>query len=97
MNRAQTSFAAAAVMALMGGAALAADPMDHAPAANGKTERCYGVSLAGENDCKAGPGTSCAGSSKVDYDPSAWKEVPKGACTSITTPNGHGSLTPPKA
>jgi len=57
-------------------------------------ERCYGVSMAGKNDCKAGAGTTCAGTSKMDYQGNAWKNVPKGTCTSIQTPNGHGSLEP---
>jgi uncharacterized membrane protein len=42
----------------------------------------------------AGPGTSCAGTSKVDYDGKAWKDVPKGTCVTIKTPKGTGSLTP---
>ncbi len=59
-----------------------------------KTEKCYGVSLAGKNDCKAGAGTSCAGTSKVDYQGNAWKLVKAGTCTTIKTPKGPGSLTP---
>lgn len=59
-------------------------------------EKCYGIALAGQNDCKAGPGTSCAGSSKVDYQGDAWKLVKAGTCTSIRTPKGAGSLTPKK-
>ena len=55
-------------------------------------EKCYGVSLAGKNDCAAGPGTTCAGTSKVDYQGNAWKLVAKGTCTSIKTPKGNGSL-----
>lgn len=57
-------------------------------------EKCYGVSLAGKNDCAAGAGTSCAGTSKVDYQRNAWKLVPKGTCVKIKTPKGNGSLTP---
>lgn len=57
-------------------------------------EKCYGVSLAGQNDCKAGAGTSCAGTSKVAYQGDAWKLVPAGTCTTIKTPHGLGSLTP---
>ncbi|WP_312966602.1 MULTISPECIES: BufA1 family periplasmic bufferin-type metallophore [Stutzerimonas stutzeri subgroup] len=60
----------------------------------GDMEKCYGVALAGQNDCKAGAGTSCAGSSKRDYQGNAWKLVPAGTCTSIETPKGMGSLTP---
>ncbi|MDE3175164.1 MAG: DUF2282 domain-containing protein [Pseudomonadota bacterium] len=56
-------------------------------------EKCYGVALAGKNDCAAGAGTTCAGTSTVNYDAHAWKYVAKGACETIKTPNGHGSLT----
>jgi uncharacterized membrane protein len=49
-------------------------------------ERCYGVSLAGQNDCAAGPGTSCAGSSTIDYQGNAWKMVPAGTCTTMELP-----------
>ncbi|MEA3387930.1 BufA1 family periplasmic bufferin-type metallophore [Sphingobium sp. CCH11-B1] len=59
-----------------------------------KMEKCYGVSLAGKNDCAAGPGTSCAGTSKVNYQGNAWKLVKAGTCTSIKTPKGNGSLSP---
>lgn len=57
-----------------------------------KMEKCYGVSMAGKNDCAAGPGTTCAGTSKVDYQGNAWKNVAAGTCTTITTPKGVGSL-----
>jgi len=57
-------------------------------------EKCYGVAKAGENDCAAGPGTSCAGSSTKDYQGNAWKLVEKGTCESIVTPAGMGSLAP---
>lgn len=83
--------------ALASGVAMAQDKdkqmMDKKPA----MEKCYGVSLAGKNDCAAGPGTTCAGTSKVDYQGNAWKNVPAGTCTSIKTPKGTGSLTPIKA
>ena len=62
--------------------------------AQGAKEKCYGVALAGKNDCAAGPGTSCAGTSTRDYQGNAWKDVDKGTCTSIETPKGKGSLTP---
>jgi len=58
------------------------------------TEKCYGVSRAGKNDCKAGAGTSCAGSAKANYQGNAWKLVKAGTCTSIKTPKGRGSLSP---
>jgi uncharacterized membrane protein len=63
-----------------------------APAQPG-ADKCYGVALAGKNDCAAGAGTTCAGTSKVDYDTKAWKYVAKGTCESMTTPKGHGMLT----
>jgi len=60
----------------------------------GKYEKCYGVALAGKNDCFAGPGTTCAGTSKMNYQGNSFKLVPTGTCTNIQTPNGPGSLTP---
>ncbi|PLX35950.1 MAG: hypothetical protein C0606_17860 [Hyphomicrobiales bacterium] len=57
-------------------------------------EKCYGVALKGQNDCKAGAGTTCAGTSTMDYQGNAWKLVPKGSCTTMKTPNGMGSLMP---
>ncbi|TNE58441.1 MAG: DUF2282 domain-containing protein [Sphingomonadales bacterium] len=72
-------------------AGLAATP---AAAQKQPMEKCYGVSKAGKNDCAAGPGTSCAGSSTRDYQGNAWKLVPKGSCENIDTPKGKGSLTP---
>lgn len=62
----------------------------------GEFDKCYGVALKGQNDCFAGAGTSCAGSSTADYQGNAWKLVAKGTCTTISTPNGHGSLEPKK-
>lgn len=59
-------------------------------------EKCYGVAKAGENDCAAGPGTSCAGTSTRDWQGDAWKLVKKGSCETISTPKGKGSLTPVK-
>ena len=57
-------------------------------------ERCYGIALKGQNDCAAGPGTTCQGTSAVDFQGNAWKSVPRGTCTSIEVPGGkHGSLS----
>ncbi len=61
---------------------------------SGKVETCFGVALKGHNDCYAGPGTTCAGTSTADYAGNAFKLVPKGTCTGISTPNGPGSLSP---
>lgn len=64
------------------------------PAFAASKEKCFGISLAGQNDCAAGPGTTCAGTSKVDYQGNAWKLVPKGTCESIALPGDRkGSLT----
>ena len=67
----------------------------HAAAQAADMEKCYGVSLAGQNDCAAGPGTTCAGTSKVDYQGNAWTLVPAGTCTTMELPdNRMGSLEP---
>ena len=56
-------------------------------------EKCYGVSLQGENGCAAGPGTTCAGSSTVDYQGNAWTLVPAGTCNTMTLPDGRMAAT----
>jgi len=77
----------------------AEEPAEVAAAENpdGEKEKCYGVALAGENDCAAGPGTSCQGTSVVDYQGNAWTYVDAGTCESIETPEGNGSLEPKAA
>jgi uncharacterized membrane protein len=102
MQRQLLAATAFALAALASGATLAADekkdPMkDPMMGDKASQEKCYGVSLAGKNDCAAGPGTTCAGTSKSDYQGNAWKNVAKGTCTTIKTPKGTGSLTPIKA
>ena len=49
-------------------------------------EKCYGVALAGQNDCAAGPGTTCAGTSVSDFQGNAWKLVDAGTCESMELP-----------
>lgn len=73
-------------LALAGAVATALAGMTTTASAAGK-EKCYGVSLAGENDCAAGPGTSCQGTSTVDYQGNAWSLVDEGTCTSIELPS----------
>ena len=51
-------------------------------------EKCYGISLAGQNDCAAGAGTTCAGTSTIDYQGNAWKAVPAGTCVTMDV-DGH--------
>jgi uncharacterized membrane protein len=80
------------ILSLLAGAMAAA--VAGIPAQSAEMEKCYGVALKGQNDCAAGEGTSCAGTSTVDYQGNAWKLVPKGTCEEIDTPFGKGSLTP---
>lgn len=64
----------------------------HAAAQSDQMEKCYGVSLAGQNDCAAGPGTTCAGSSTIDYQGNAWKMVPAGTCGTVELPATEAGL-----
>ena len=57
-------------------------------------EKCFGVALKGQNDCAAGAGTTCAATSKVDYQGNSWKLVDKDTCLMTSTPLGPGSLAP---
>ena len=59
-------------------------------------EKCFGVALKGQNDCAAGAGTTCAATSKTDYQGNAWKLVDRGSCVATKTPIGMGSLSPIK-
>ena len=61
--------------------------------ASGRKDKCYGIALSGENDCAAGAGTSCEGTSTVDFQGNAWTHSPKGSCEFIVTPEGAGSLS----
>jgi len=85
-----TNMISALALASALGAALATAPL----AFGAEMEKCYGVALKGQNDCKAGEGTSCAGTSTIDYQGNAWKLVPTGSCVSMDTPLGKGSLEP---
>lgn len=95
MQTRQTSVslsASALALALSTALGLASMP---ASAAKEGMEMCYGVALKGKNDCKAGPGTTCAGTSKVDHQGNAWKYVPVGSCEQTASPSsatGHGQL-----
>ena len=82
----------AVALALALGAAFTALP---AAAQMADKDKCYGVALKGKNDCKAGAGTTCAGTSKVDFQGNAWSLVPKGTCektASKTSPTGFGQV-----
>ncbi len=79
------AFLASAMAAAFSAPAAAADDM----------VKCYGVALAGQNDCAAGPGTTCQGTSTVDYQGNAWKYVPAGTCDTMELPDGRmGSPDP---
>jgi len=84
----------AAALALALGAALTITAAP-AAAADGAKEKCFGVAMKGKNDCKAGAGTSCAGTSTKDYQGSAWSFVPAGSCEKMASPTsstGMGQL-----
>lgn len=90
MNKMMT--AASLAIALGTAMTIAAAPV---AAQSADKEKCYGVALKGKNDCKAGAGTSCAGTSKIDHQGNAWSMVPKGTCektASKTSPSGFGQL-----
>ena len=89
MKSRNLAITAVTLAALVSGTALA---QDKNASIKGEKERCYGISMAGKNDCAAGPGTTCAGTSKMDYQGNAWKYVAKGTCTTMKTPKGMGSL-----
>ena len=79
--------------AILAGAVATAMASATVPAAAADV-KCYGVSLAGANDCAAGPGTTCAGTSTVDYQGNAWTLVPAGTCETMELPDGRmGSLS----
>ena len=87
----------ALALALALGSAFTALP---AAAQSADKDKCFGVALKGKSDCAAGPGTTCAGTSKVDYQANAWSLVPKGTCektVSKTSPTGFGQLVEFKA
>jgi uncharacterized membrane protein len=80
-------------LALTAAVAAAVSAYAAAPAQAQAQEKCFGVSLAGENDCAAGPGTTCAGTSTVDYQGNAWTLVDAGTCTEIELPDGRTGVT----
>ncbi|MBA2675939.1 DUF2282 domain-containing protein [Ramlibacter sp.] len=96
MNR-SIAITAFTLSALAAGAAMAQDTKPMGDKMMASMEKCYGVALAGKNDCKAGAGTTCAGTSKTDYQGNAWKNVPAGTCATMKTPKGTGSLTEMKS
>ncbi len=91
-----TAILAGAVTAAISSAAFAAPltKAEESAALAAHKVKCYGVALKGQNDCAAGPGTTCQGTSTIDFQGNSWKFVQGGTCTSIEVPGGkHGSLT----
>lgn len=91
----RTTQAAALALALGTALSIVGAPLSSTAAQAAEDEKCFGVALKGKNDCKAGPGTTCAGTSRTDYQGNAWKLVPKGTCektASPTSPSGFGQL-----
>ncbi|AGB84082.1 MULTISPECIES: BufA1 family periplasmic bufferin-type metallophore [Serratia] len=91
MNKPTTT----ALLALALGSVLATASTAAVAAEGSNMEKCYGVSLKGKNDCKAGAGTTCAGTAKTDYQGNAWKLVPTGSCVKMKSPTsstGFGQL-----
>ncbi len=86
----------ATLLAIAGAVTVAVSQFATVQAQAAEKEKCYGVALKGQNDCAAGEGTSCAGTSTIDYQGNSWKYVDAGTCTSMETPNGKGSLEPIK-
>lgn len=99
-NTVSSALIAGAVASLLASVAHAA-PLTSAEvnaAVAAHKEKCFGVALKGQNDCAAGPGTTCQGTSTMDYQGNSWMFVRGGTCTSIEVPGGgHGSLTPIKS
>jgi uncharacterized membrane protein len=68
---------------VLGALALAATTAHAGPvAAPENSEKCYGVSKAGHNDCAAGV-HSCAGQSVRNMDKSSFVYLPAGACEKL--------------
>ena len=91
MTPAQLQLPAVALALALGTAFIAAP----AAAQSADKEKCFGVALKGKNDCAAGAGTTCAGTSKLDHQANAWSLVPKGSCektASKTSSTGFGQI-----
>ena len=77
-HRSKSAAVAGALAAL-----LVAAPAATTLAADGDMEKCYGVAKAGLNDCAAGEGTTCQGTSTVDGQKNAWIYLPAGLCDKL--------------
>ena len=88
----KTNIASAAIVA---GALAVGISMATTTTAEAAKKKCYGVAKAGQNDCAAGPGTTCKGTSKVNYQGNAWKYVNTSSCSKIKLAGGRKGSTRP--
>jgi uncharacterized membrane protein len=86
MNTTRRAFNAAMIASAVAAAVSTASLMSATSAVAASKEKCFGIALAGGNDCAAGAGTTCAGTSTVDYQGNSWKYVEKGTCVSMIAP-----------
>ncbi len=92
MSTARTALSAAYLAGALVTALSAGSVLTATDASAASKEKCFGIALAGQNDCAAGAGTTCAGTSKVNFQGNAWKYVPKGTCTAMDMEGHKGSL-----
>jgi uncharacterized membrane protein len=92
MSHARTALSAAYLAGALVTALSAGSVLTATDAVAASKEKCFGVALAGKNDCAAGAGTSCAGTSKVNYQGNSWKYVAKGSCVAMNVKGHKGSL-----
>lgn len=95
MNTTRRTFNTAMLASAVAAAVSTATLVSATSAVAASKEKCYGIALKGANDCAAGAGTTCAGTSTVDYQGNSWKYVDKGTCVSMEAADGRkGSLEP---
>ena len=93
MSNTRTALSAAYLATALATALSAGSVLITSEAVAAEKEKCFGVALAGKNDCAAGAGTSCAGTSTVNFQGNSWKYVEKGTCVSMSLDGGRtGSL-----
>lgn len=95
MSHTRTALSAAHIATALAAALSAGSLFTMTDAVAAEKEKCFGIALAGQNDCAAGAGTTCAGTSKVDYQGNSWKAVDKGTCVGMMLEGDRkGSLDP---
>jgi uncharacterized membrane protein len=95
MNTTRRTFNAAVLASAVAAAVSSATLVSATSAVAADKEKCYGIAMKGANDCAAGAGTTCAGTSTVDFQGNSWKYVDKGTCVGMEAADGRkGSLEP---